>query len=83
MNLPVAWLIIGVLEGCAINLVLPGQRPLAPASLLGVVGAFAGGWVGMTYGTPPVLIPSIVGAAVGASISSVILVMYRLRQRRG
>ncbi len=82
MNLPVAWLIIGVLEGWAISRVLPGEHPLAPATVWGIVGAFAGGWVGMNYGEPPVLTPSIIGAAVGASVSSLILVVYRLRGRR-
>ncbi|MGH2454221.1 MAG: GlsB/YeaQ/YmgE family stress response membrane protein [bacterium] len=82
MNFFLAWLVTGAIVGWAFKTFVPGQRALVPSLVLGVVGAFVGGWLANAYGKAPVLGPSIMGAVLGAAVFSAILLGYQLRQKR-
>lgn len=82
MNFFLAWLVTGAIVGWAFKTFVPGQRALVPALVLGIVGAFVGGWLANAYGKAPVLGPSIMGAVLGAAVFSGILLAYQLRQKR-
>ncbi len=82
MNFVLAWLVVGGVVGWAFKALVPGQRGTLPAIILGIVGAFVGGWLANTFGKAPVLGPSVMGAVLGATLSSAILLAYELRQKR-
>ncbi|HTL32848.1 MAG TPA: GlsB/YeaQ/YmgE family stress response membrane protein, partial [Kofleriaceae bacterium] len=71
-------LIIGLVVGALAKLVMPGRDPggIIVTMLLGVAGAFVGGWIGHAFGwygvnEGPGIIMSIIGAVI-------LLGIYRL-----
>jgi len=83
MSFFLAWLVTGAIVGWAFKTFVPGQRALVPAIVLGIVGAFVGGWLANAYGKAPVALgPSIMGALLGATVFSAILLVYQLRQKK-
>lgn len=68
-----SWIILGLIAGALGKLLMPGKQGGGwfVTMLLGIVGAFVGGWVGTLIGFGSVTgvnIGSIVTAAVGAVI---------------
>ena len=68
-----SWIILGLIAGALGKLLMPGKQGGGwfVTMLLGIVGAFVGGWIGTLIGFGSVTgvnIGSIVTAAVGALI---------------
>ncbi len=76
---------VGLIAGALAKWVMPGPDPggIAVTALIGVAGAFIGGWVlgllGMTGSSGTFSVGSILTAVLGAVI---LLAIYRLVTRR-
>jgi uncharacterized membrane protein YeaQ/YmgE (transglycosylase-associated protein family) len=77
-----SWIVFGLIVGLLAKLVMPGHDPggIIVTMLLGIAGAFIGGWVGQTLGVyrpgqPAGWLMSIVGAII-------LLAIYRMAFRR-
>jgi uncharacterized membrane protein YeaQ/YmgE (transglycosylase-associated protein family) len=76
----IAWIVVGLIAGALAKLILPGDDPggIIVTILIGIVGAFVGGFVFSLFGGAGVSgfnIWSILVATVGAII---LLLIYRL-----
>lgn len=76
----IAWIIVGLIAGALGKLIMPGDDPggIIVTMLIGIVGAFVGGFVFGLFGGSGVSginIGSIIVATVGAII---LLAIYRL-----
>jgi uncharacterized membrane protein YeaQ/YmgE (transglycosylase-associated protein family) len=77
-----AWILMGLIAGVIAKLVMGDSFGWIITILLGIVGAFVGGWVFSFFGGPGVTgfnVVSIIVAAVGAII---VLFIYGLIVRR-
>jgi uncharacterized membrane protein YeaQ/YmgE (transglycosylase-associated protein family) len=78
----IGWIILGLLAGAVAKLLLPGRDPggLFGTTIIGVVGAFLGGWLSAKLLDKPVSHHFFDGptwlSAIGGSL--VLLVGYRL-----
>lgn len=70
-------LVIGLIAGAIAKLIMPGKDPggIIVTMLLGVAGAFVGGWLGAMVGVGPGGPAGLIGAIIGAVI---LLAIYRL-----
>jgi uncharacterized membrane protein YeaQ/YmgE (transglycosylase-associated protein family) len=81
----VAWIVVGIIAGILAKWVMPGPDPggIVVTALIGIAGAFIGGWVlgalGLAGGTGSFGLGSILTATLGAII---LLTIYRLLTRR-
>ena len=78
MSSIIFWIVIGLVAGIIAKLVTGDRLGWIMTILLGIVGAFVGGWVFSLFGGPTVSgfnLVSIVVAAVGAII---VLFIYNL-----
>ena len=67
------WIIMGLIAGALGKLIMPGDDPggFIVTIIIGIAGAFVGGYVGQIIGLGPVdgiNIPSIITATIGALI---------------
>ena len=71
------WIIIGLLAGAIAKMLMPGNDPggWIITILLGIAGAFVGGWLFNFLGIGGGNLVSFIGAIVGAMI---LLAIYRL-----
>jgi uncharacterized membrane protein YeaQ/YmgE (transglycosylase-associated protein family) len=87
----VSWLILGLIAGTVAKVLLPGRDPggILGTALIGIAGAFLGGWLSATFLDRPIsnnfVDPSLWLAAVGGAL--VLLIVYRVlfghsRERR-
>ena len=77
------WLLIGLVAGVVAKLIMGDSFGWIVTILLGIVGAFVGGWVFSLFGGPGVSgfnLISLVVATIGAVI---VLFLYGLITRRG
>ena len=79
----IAWIVLGLIAGAIAKAIMPGNDPggIIVTMLIGVVGAFLGGWLGSLItgtGLTGFSVWSIVLAIVGALI---LLWIYRLSTR--
>ncbi|MEV6120783.1 GlsB/YeaQ/YmgE family stress response membrane protein [Streptomyces sp. NPDC052077] len=78
----IGWIILGLLAGAIAKLLLPGRDPggLIGTTLIGIAGAFIGGWISSRWFDHPVSKDFYDGttwaAAIGGSL--VLLIGYRL-----
>ena len=78
----IGWIILGLLAGAAAKLLLPGRDPggLVGTTVVGIVGAFVGGWLSAKLLNRPVPHHFFDGdtwlAAIGGAL--VLLIAYRL-----
>ncbi|MGW1894467.1 GlsB/YeaQ/YmgE family stress response membrane protein [Streptomyces sp. NPDC002004] len=78
----VSWIILGLLAGGIAKIVLPGRDPggLFGTTLIGIAGAFVGGWLSARFLHRPVekhfFDLYTWGAAIGGSL--VLLIAYRI-----
>ncbi|MFF1302368.1 GlsB/YeaQ/YmgE family stress response membrane protein [Streptomyces sp. NPDC058307] len=78
----IGWIILGLLAGAIAKILLPGRDPggLIGTTLIGVAGAFVGGWLSARLLDRPVQSHFFDlytwGAAIGGSL--VLLIGYRL-----
>ncbi|MEW2489851.1 GlsB/YeaQ/YmgE family stress response membrane protein [Streptomyces sp. NPDC048411] len=78
----ISWIVLGLLAGAIAKILLPGRDPggLIGTTLIGIAGAFVGGWISARFLDRPVAneffdLPTW-GAAIGGSF--VLLIAYRL-----
>ncbi|AXI78385.1 GlsB/YeaQ/YmgE family stress response membrane protein [Peterkaempfera bronchialis] len=78
----IAWIILGLVAGAIAKAILPGRDPggLIGTTLIGVAGAFVGGWLSAKFFDRPISkhffdLPTW-GAAIAGSL--VLLVAYRI-----
>ncbi|MFI8201689.1 GlsB/YeaQ/YmgE family stress response membrane protein [Streptomyces sp. NPDC085937] len=78
----ISWIILGLLAGAIAKFLLPGRDPggLIGTTLIGVAGAFIGGWISSRWFDHPVSKDFYDGttwvAAIGGSL--VLLIAYRI-----
>ena len=78
----ISWIILGLLAGAIAKILLPGRDPggLIGTTLIGVAGAFIGGWISTRFLDRPITKEFYDGATWAAAIggSLVLLIVYRL-----
>lgn len=78
----VSWIILGLVAGAAAKILLPGRDPgrFVGTTLIGIAGAFIGGWVSAEFLDRPIMKDFYDGAtwlsAIGGSL--ILLIVYRL-----
>ncbi|MFE0137819.1 GlsB/YeaQ/YmgE family stress response membrane protein [Streptomyces sp. NPDC059037] len=78
----IGWIILGLLAGAIAKAVLPGRDPggLIGTTLIGVAGAFVGGWLSARFLDRPVerqfFDPATWGSAIAGAL--VLLIGYRI-----
>ncbi|MGV9880607.1 GlsB/YeaQ/YmgE family stress response membrane protein [Streptomyces sp. NPDC003006] len=78
----ISWIVLGLLAGAAAKLLLPGRDPggFIGTTVIGIAGAFIGGWISARYLDRPIVNHFYDGATWAAAIggSLVLLVAYRV-----
>ncbi|MGV9424698.1 GlsB/YeaQ/YmgE family stress response membrane protein [Streptomyces sp. NPDC003656] len=78
----IGWIILGLLAGAIAKLLLPGRDPggFIGTTLIGVAGAFIGGWISSRWLDHPISNHFYDGATWAAAIggSLVLLILYRV-----
>ncbi|MEV8527918.1 MULTISPECIES: GlsB/YeaQ/YmgE family stress response membrane protein [unclassified Streptomyces] len=78
----VSWIILGLLAGAIAKILLPGRDPggLIGTTVIGVAGAFVGGWISARWLDRPIANHFYDGATWAAAIggSLVLLIIYRI-----
>ncbi|QES43271.1 GlsB/YeaQ/YmgE family stress response membrane protein [Streptomyces venezuelae] len=78
----ISWVVLGLLAGAAAKLLLPGRDPggFIGTTVIGIAGAFVGGWISARYLDRPIADDFYDGATWVAAIggSLVLLVAYRI-----
>jgi uncharacterized membrane protein YeaQ/YmgE (transglycosylase-associated protein family) len=78
----ISWIILGLLAGAIAKFLLPGRDPggFVGTTLIGIVGAFLGGWISARWLDHPIGKDFYDGATWASAIggSLVLLVVYRL-----
>ncbi|MEU4131964.1 GlsB/YeaQ/YmgE family stress response membrane protein [Streptomyces wuyuanensis] len=78
----ISWIVLGLLAGIIAKILLPGRDPggLIGTTLIGVAGAFVGGWISSRFLDRPIAKDFYDGAtwvsAVGGAL--VLLIAYRI-----
>ncbi|MFI6107296.1 GlsB/YeaQ/YmgE family stress response membrane protein [Streptomyces sp. NPDC093595] len=78
----ISWIVLGLLAGVIAKILLPGRDPggLIGTTLIGIAGAFVGGWLSARYLDRPITNEFYDGATWAAAIggSLVLLIVYRI-----
>lgn len=78
----ISWIVLGLLAGVVAKILLPGRDPggLIGTTLIGVAGAFVGGWISSSFLDRPITKDFYDGAtwvsAIGGAL--VLLIAYRI-----
>ncbi|MGW5420274.1 GlsB/YeaQ/YmgE family stress response membrane protein [Streptomyces sp. NPDC003943] len=78
----IGWIVLGLLAGVIAKILLPGRDPggLIGTTVIGVIGAFVGGWLSAHFLDRPITRDFYDGAtwlsAIGGSL--VLLIAYRI-----
>lgn len=78
----ISWIVLGLLAGIIAKILLPGRDPggLIGTTLIGVAGAFVGGWISTRFLDRPITKDFYDGAtwvsAIGGAL--VLLIAYRV-----
>jgi uncharacterized membrane protein YeaQ/YmgE (transglycosylase-associated protein family) len=78
----IGWIILGLLAGAIAKVLLPGRDPggFVGTTLIGIAGAFLGGWISARWLDHPVTKNFYDGATWAAAVggSLVLLIVYRI-----
>ncbi|MEV6394255.1 GlsB/YeaQ/YmgE family stress response membrane protein [Streptomyces sp. NPDC051907] len=78
----ISWIVLGLLAGVIAKILLPGRDPggLIGTTVIGIAGAFTGGWISARYLDRPISNDFYDGATWAAAIggSLVLLIAYRI-----
>ncbi|MFF8393824.1 GlsB/YeaQ/YmgE family stress response membrane protein [Streptomyces sp. NPDC016172] len=78
----IAWLVLGLLAGVIAKAILPGRDPggCVGTTVIGIAGAFLGGWLSVHFLDRPVQRDFFDAATWGSAIAGalVLLIAYRL-----
>ena len=79
-----SWIVLGLIAGVLAKLLLPGDDPggLIITVLLGIGGAFVGGWIGTRLGIASFNGFTWQGLGVATAGAAVLLLLYRLVKKR-
>ena len=79
-----SWIVLGLVAGVLAKFILPGRDPggLIITILLGIGGAFVGGWIGTRLGIASFDGLTGKGVLVATAGAIVILLLYRLVKGR-
>lgn len=80
----ISWIVFGLVAGALAKLLLPGKDPggCLVTILLGVVGAFVGGWIGTRLGFGTVDGFNLGSLGIAILGSAILLLVYRLLRGR-
>jgi uncharacterized membrane protein YeaQ/YmgE (transglycosylase-associated protein family) len=78
-----SWIVLGLVAGLLAKLIMPGKDPggVIITILLGVGGAFVGGWIGTQLGIASFNGFTLQGVLVATAGAVVLLVIYRLLRK--
>ncbi len=76
------WLLIGLVAGIIAKIVMGDRFGWIVTILLGIVGAFVGGWISSYFGGPAVTGFNLMSILVAAGGAVVVLFIYGLVVRR-
>ena len=83
----ISWIILGLIAGALAKLILPGKQGggIIVTMILGIVGAFLGGWLGsfipgLSNGIDSISIGTVITSVIGAII--VLLIYGAIAGRR-
>lgn len=78
----ISWILLGLIAGVIAKVLLPGRDPggVIGTTLIGIAGAFTGGWISARYLDRPITNEFYDGATWAAAIggSLVLLIVYRI-----
>jgi len=77
------WILMGLIVGVLARIVMPGTMPggLIVTALLGIAGAFLGGFIGTSLGIGSVKGFNIVSILLATGGAVIIMILYRLLRR--
>ena len=75
-----SWIAMGLIVGAIAKLIMPGKDPggFIITILLGIAGAFLGGWIGSRLGIGTVDAFNLKSVLIATGGAIVILILYRL-----
>jgi uncharacterized membrane protein YeaQ/YmgE (transglycosylase-associated protein family) len=75
-----SWIVLGLIAGILAKLIMPGKDPggFIVTILLGIAGAFVGGWLGTMMGVASFSGFTLQGIVVATLGAIVLLALYRL-----
>jgi uncharacterized membrane protein YeaQ/YmgE (transglycosylase-associated protein family) len=78
-----SWIILGLIAGLLARVIMPGRDPggLIITILLGIGGAFVGGWIGTQLGIASFTGFTLQGVLVATAGAVVLLLLYRLLRK--
>jgi len=79
-----SWIIMGLIVGALAKFLMPGEDPggIFVTILIGIAGAFIGGFVGATLGLGTVSGFNLGSVALATGGALVLLILYRLVKRQ-